>query len=135
MTRSDGLLHTGMTSRTALTQVRNRRNRQATKRASYEQLKPIHEELLNKIQSERDGIAQSILGYVNASMDTEEIKETLVAMRMYDEFLKSFKLDVFNIMRERERGLNDFIAELQAEAGRIEDGTSRDDEGGDTTAT
>lgn len=101
--RNDGVLYTGMQSRRTVVQSEERQKDKDERSVRKAQLKPIHTDLLGLIDAERATLSEQVLEYVRADVPEEDIKSALLSVKMYETYLKDFKLKLFTIMRNHEK--------------------------------
>lgn len=101
--RSDEQLYTGVTTKGA-DKIRERRLKvQQAKEAKRAQLVPKADVVIDKINDERATIAAKVLEYINADRPEEDVKASLLAIKMYDQYLKSLTNQLGNILRAPEK--------------------------------
>jgi hypothetical protein len=115
--RNDGLLYSG-----GSTSADRRRNAQRERLQEKEQkrsyLLPAADIVFAEIDKELVKIASQVLGYVTADTAAENLKATLLSLRMYDKSLRDLRVRIGNLLREspvttrrRERLANVTVAE------------------------
>lgn len=95
--RNDGILYTGQTSAS-----RRKAKEQARKELKAEQaakLMPSFDVISELIQSERDDIQRQLLTYIQTDTPPEDLKSTLLALKLYDAHLVTLKNKALGILR------------------------------------
>lgn len=99
MARNDGLLYSGMASNSRLSERRRLLKEQAERKRN--ELKPNHDVITALIESERSQIADRVLALVNNNSDEKNLKATLLALKLHDEFLIRLHASVVAIIKPR----------------------------------
>jgi hypothetical protein len=115
--RNDGLLYSGgSTSADRRRHAQRERLQEKEQKRSY--LLPAADIVFAEIDKELAKIASQVLGYVTADTVDENLKATLLSLRMYDKSLKDLRTRIGNLLREspvttrrRERLANVTVAE------------------------
>lgn len=101
MKRNDSILHTGMSSRSFVTQKAKRQQRLDVKREAQQQLQPVYELLMQGFDDETARIMKESLALINAGTTSADTKSIILALQMYDKRLNSLKSKLQTIMRSQ----------------------------------
>ncbi len=98
MAHKDNVLYSGQTSV-------SRRERQQDKRTAIEtqknEVRPYAQSLVAHVEAEKQRIASEVLEYVKSDTSTEDLKSTLMALRMYDGYLTQLSMKLGVILRHK----------------------------------
>lgn len=96
--RDDSLLYTGVTS--ASMKVQQRRKEQLEdKEAKQAFLSPTAELLMAEIKKDRDAIGAELGNLIHLEMTAEDVKATVLGLRLADQRLVSLQHRLVNILR------------------------------------
>lgn len=99
---NDGFLYSGMTSPAQRKINLDKKKREEQRQGARRQLKPVGKQLLARIDQEIESTPTRIFDLVSVDTDAETYKATVLALKMHDQFLTGFRLDVNNILGEEE---------------------------------
>jgi len=97
--RSDGILYTGITSASFAKQVEAKKERASKKRVAKNELKPAVETILNKLAEERENIAKELGNLIHLEMSPEDVKATVLGLRLADQRLQNVERSIGNALR------------------------------------
>lgn len=99
MSRTDEILYTGMTSASFAKQVKAKKERASKKRVAKNELKPAVETILNQIAAERTAIANELANLIHLEMNPEDVKSTVLGLRLADQKLQNLERNIGNALR------------------------------------
>lgn len=97
MPRNDALLYSGQTSSSR--RAIKEKARKEIKAEKSAKLMPSFDVISEMIQTERDDIQKQLLTYIQTNTPPEDLKSTLLALKMYDAYLVTLKSKAQNILR------------------------------------
>jgi len=100
--RTDELLYTGSDS-LQRREIKNKERDEAkiTKRSA---LTPSAEVVFNMIEKEKASVTNSLLGFIQTDTTDENLKSTLIALKMYSGYLLELQTKVKNVLRVKHGG-------------------------------
>ena len=98
--RSDELLYTGKTGASERVQ-QERAARKFDKDQQKAQIEPLSEVIEAFIKIEQQKIPERLWQLIKQGEEEKNTQSTLLALRMYDEFLNNFRSQLANTLRER----------------------------------
>jgi len=99
MSRTDEILYTGMTSASFAKQVEAKKERASKKRVAKNELKPSIEAIFKILAEERATVAGELANLIHLEMKPEDVKSTLLGLRLADARLQSIERKIANALR------------------------------------
>ena len=102
--RRDSILNTGLTSNSINKAGREKHARELRKKAKDEkrsQLVPAIQIVIDELNKELESTQVQMLGLINGSTPTEDVKSIIVSLNLYSQSVKQLKTRISNIMRVR----------------------------------
>jgi hypothetical protein len=101
MSRDDSLLYSGQTSqsRRAYKEELRRQKREEARG----KLLPSEQVIFEFLEKERENIAKQLLVYIQTDTTDENLKSTLLALKMYDSYLVTQKNQLTNLLRQAKK--------------------------------
>lgn len=98
MPRNDGILWSGQTSASRITEKLEERKREKLKKR--EKLSPAADVVFEYINKEKQNIQAQLLNYIQTDTNDENLKSTLLALKFYNTYLTTLQNNLRNILRK-----------------------------------
>lgn len=103
--RSDGVLYTGMNSRSFVEQKEKKVEQKEAKDSKRAQLQPYEEIIEQEIAKLRQEISLELADLIHVDMSKTDVKSVVMGLRLADSKLVSLRLRLSNIMRLQRKDL------------------------------
>lgn len=95
--RNDGILYAGSTNRVnRLAEIEAKREEKLSKR---NQLVPDSHVVLEELEKEKDQTIKTLLSLINPTTPTDQVKELIVSLNLYEQSMKNLTAKFKNILR------------------------------------
>lgn len=101
--RTDEVLYSGMTSATTRQVHATRKAGAEVRKQSSAKLTENGDLVVELVEAERKSVAEQMWGLINVDTPADNVKEVALALRMYANYLESFKGQVQSILRANEK--------------------------------
>jgi len=97
--RDDSILYTGATSERMVRREIKNKERDEAKISKRSALTPAAEVVFNLIEKEKEDVVNSLLSFILTDTPDEDLKSTILSLKMYSGYLLELQAKVKNVLR------------------------------------